>query len=311
MLFRPAFVAPTRGRFAPTPSGYLHLGNAVNFVLTWLLVRRTGGTLHLRIDDLDRARLRPAYLANIFHTLDWLGLDYDTGPRDPADFEQHYSQRHYLASYQNLLEQLRHQPGLVYACTCSRTDVLALAPDGRYPGTCRHRGLSLDTPGAAWRVHVPDEAVVSFTDGWQGQVMVALGQALGDFVIRKKDGAPAYQIGSVVDDLRLGTTLIVRGADLLPSTAAQLWLAQHLPATAAFNATRIQFLHHALLPGPDGQKLSKSQQQPLERGVLAQAAGPQVVYQAVAQLLGLPLEASSSLGALQQSWLQKSAPAAP
>jgi glutamyl/glutaminyl-tRNA synthetase len=309
MLFRPAFAAPVRGRLAPTPSGYLHLGNAVNFVLTWLLVRQAGGVLHLRIDDLDRARLRPAYLANIFHTLDWLGLDYDTGPRDSVDFEQHYSQLHYLADYQVLLEKLRQQPGLVYACTCSRTDILALAPDGRYPGTCRHRHLPLSTPGAAWRVHVPDAVEVSFSDGWQGPTMVKLGQEVGDFVVRKKDGAPAYQLGSVVDDLRLETTLIVRGADLLPSTAAQLWLAQQLPATAAFNATRIHFLHHALLPGPDGHKLSKSQQQPLERGVVAQAEGPQVVYRAVAQLLGLPPEAGSSLEVLQHSWPPKSPPA--
>ncbi|WP_324672320.1 glutamate--tRNA ligase family protein [Hymenobacter sp. GOD-10R] len=301
MLYRPALVAPVRGRFAPTPSGYLHLGNAVNFVLTWLLVRQAGGSLHLRIDDLDRARLRPAYLANIFHTLDWLGLDYDTGPRNPADFDQHYSQLHYLSDYQSLLEQLRQQPGLVYACTCSRTDILALAPDGRYPGTCRHRHLPLSTPGAAWRVHVPDTAEVSFSDGWQGPTTVKLSHNLGDFVVRKKDGYPAYQIGSIIDDLRLGTTLIVRGADLLPSTAAQLWLAHQLPTTAAFNATRIHFLHHPLLPGPDGHKLSKSQQQPLERGVVAQAEGPQVVYRAVAQLLGLPPEAGLSLESLQQS----------
>ncbi|GGF15602.1 glutamyl-Q tRNA(Asp) synthetase [Hymenobacter cavernae] len=289
---------------APTPSGYLHLGNAVNFVLTWLLVRRAGGTLHLRIDDLDRTRLRPAYLANIFQTLEWLGLDYDTGPRNPADFEQHYSQLHYLADYQQILKKLRQQPGLLYACTCSRTDILAVAPDGRYPGTCRHRHIPLDTPGAAWRIRLPDDLVVTFTDGWQGTMVINLGRDMGDFVVRKKDGYPAYQIGSVADDLRLGTTLIVRGADLLPSTAAQLWLAQQLPETAGFTAARIQFLHHPLLPGPDGQKLSKSQQQPLERGVQAQAQGPQVVFRAVALLLGLPTEASLSLEQLRQGCVE-------
>ena len=209
-----------------------------------------------------------------------------------------------------MLDKLSQQPGLVYACTCSRTDILALAPDGRYPGTCRHRHLPLDTPGAAWRVHVPDDDVVTFADGWQGNATVKLGQDLGDFVVRKKDGDPAYQIGSVVDDLRLGATLIVRGADLLLSTAAQLWLAQQLPDTAAFNDTRIRFLHHPLLTGPDGQKLSKSQQQPLERGVVAQASGPQIVYRMVAHLLALPIEAGESLASLRQYWLQKRAPAA-
>ncbi|QNP52820.1 hypothetical protein H9L05_03570 [Hymenobacter qilianensis] len=119
-----AFNDPVRGRLAPTPSGYLHLGNAVNFVLTWLLVRRAGGHLHLRIDDLDRARLRPAYLENIFQTIRWLGLDYDTGPRDAEEFEQAYSQQHHLAEYQAMLDDLRSKSGLVYACTCSRTSNL-------------------------------------------------------------------------------------------------------------------------------------------------------------------------------------------
>ena len=87
---------PVVSRLAPTPSGYLHLGNAVNFVLTWLLTRQAGGVLHLRIDDLDRARLRPAYLENIFRVIDWLGLDYDHGPTGPDDFLRHHSQLHHL-----------------------------------------------------------------------------------------------------------------------------------------------------------------------------------------------------------------------
>jgi glutamyl-tRNA synthetase len=122
-----------------------------------------------------------------------------------------------------------------------------------------------------------------------------------DFVVRKKDGVAAYQVASVVDDLWLGTNLIVRGLDLQASTAAQLWLASQLSETAAFNSARIQFFHHPLLTDAAGQKLSKSQQLPLDAGVLASTGGRAAVFAAVAQLLKLPAEAAASLPALQQA----------
>ncbi|WP_022824314.1 glutamyl-Q tRNA(Asp) synthetase [Hymenobacter norwichensis] len=291
---------PVVSRLAPTPSGFLHLGNAVNFTLTWLLTRRAGGTLHLRIDDLDRARFRPAYLANIFQTLDWLGLDYDHGPSGPDDFEQHYSQRHFLADYEATLQAARAaHPGLFYTCGCSRTDLAraALPLSSNYPGTCRAKILPPDAPETAWRAHVPAGLTVEVPDLWQGPLEVPLGAALGDFVVRKKDGAAAYQVASVVDDVRLGVTLVVRGLDLLPSTAAQLWLAGQLPGTESFRQT--QFLHHGLLLTEDGHKLSKATQAGQERGIAAEAAHPRVVYAAVARLLELPKAAGESLGALQ------------
>lgn len=260
-------------RLAPTPSGFLHFGNAVNFVLTWLLTRRAGGTLHLRIDDLDRARLRRPYLDNIFRVIDWLGTDYDHGPSGPDDFLRHHSQLLHLPEYNTILRRLAQQPGLVQASTSSRTAAAAPGP--------------LDTPGAAWRVQVPPPTEIHFSDGWQGPVAVPLAAQLPDFIIRKKDGVAAYQLASVVDDLRLGTTLIVRGQDLLPSTAAQLWLAAQLPETTAFNAQRVQFFHHPLLLTAAGQKLSKSQQHPLDAGVLGQVDGARAVYVAVARLLGV------------------------
>ncbi|OON69803.1 glutamate--tRNA ligase family protein [Hymenobacter sp. CRA2] len=278
--------APLVGRLAPTPSGYLHLGNAVNFVLTWLLVRRSGGQLHLRIDDLDRNRLRRPYLESIFRTIEWLGLDYDHGPSGPDDFLRHHSQLLHLPEYNTLLRRLRLRAGLLHASTRSRTQ------DAEVPA-------DLDTPGVAWRTPVPPNTEISFADAWQGPVSVALDRAMPDFVLRKKDAVAAYQLASIADDLRLGTTLIVRGLDLLPSTAAQLWLARQLPETAAFNADRIQFLHHPLLPGADGRKLSKSQQQPLDRGIMGAAAGPRPVYEAVAQLLGLPAADGESFARLR------------
>ncbi|TGE25908.1 tRNA glutamyl-Q synthetase [Hymenobacter aquaticus] len=291
------YSSPVVSRLAPTPSGYLHLGNAVNFVLTWLIVRRSYGVLHLRIDDLDRARLRPAYLENIFRTIEWLGIDYDHGPSGPADFERHFSQLHRLSEYQQFLDELGRQPELLYACTCSRTQILAASPTGLYAGDCRAKALGLDTPQAAWRAHVAPGTLVSFNDLWLGPLALELARELGDFVVRKKDGVPAYQIGSIVDDVRLGVTLIVRGVDLLPSTAAQRWLAGFSAATTPFLHTRL--VHHPLLPGPDGGKLSKSQQQPLERGIMAEAASPRPVFEAVARLLNLPVEAGRSLRALR------------
>jgi glutamyl-tRNA synthetase len=278
---------PVVSRLAPTPSGYLHLGNAVNFVLTWLLIRQAGGTLHLRIDDLDRARLRPAYLDNIFRVIDWLGLDYDHGPSGPDDFLRHHSQLLHLPQYNAVLRRLAQRPGLVRASQRSRTNQAEAL-------------IALETPGAAWRAHVAPHTEVSFLDAWQGKTQVPLGALMPDFVIRKKDAVAAYQVASVVDDLRLGTTLIVRGLDLQPSTAAQLWLAAQLSETAAFNASRIRFYHHPLLTNAAGQKLSKSQQQPLDAGILAQAQGKPAVFRAVAQLLKLPEDASEALRALQQ-----------
>jgi glutamyl-tRNA synthetase len=268
----------TIGRLAPTPSGYLHLGNAVNFVLTWLLVRRAGGTLHLRIDDLDRARLRRPYLENIFRVIDWLGIEYDLGPSGPDDFLRHYSQLLHLPVYNRVLRRLAQQPGLVYATRRSRTSPAEPVP--------------LGTPGAAWRVRVPPTAPVP--DLGPGGNQGLLAELMPDFVVRKKDGVAAYQVASVVDDLRLGTTLVVRGQDLLPSTAAQLWLAAQVSETQNFATTRIQFCHHALLTDAAGHKLSKSTQTSGDAGVLA-LGSPAPVYQAVAQLLGLPAEAGESL----------------
>jgi glutamyl/glutaminyl-tRNA synthetase len=275
-------------RLAPTPSGFLHLGNAVNFVLTWLLTRQAGGALHLRIDDLDRARLRRPYLDNIFRVIDWLGLDYDHGPGGPDDFLRHHSQLLHLPEYNAVLRRLAQRPGLVQADARSRTNPQAPA-------------VPLATPGAAWRVQVPLRTEIRFPDGWQGPLTVPLAAKMPDFVIRKKDGVAAYQLASVVDDLRLGTTLIVRGQDLLPSTGAQLWLAGQLSETAAFNAQRVQFFHHPLLTDGRGQKLSKSQQQPLDAGVLGQADGQRAVLETVAGLLALPPAAAESLDTLQRA----------
>jgi glutamyl-tRNA synthetase len=155
--------------------------------------------------------------------------------------------------YNEALQQLV-AAGQVFACTCSRADVARNNLSGIYPGTCREKALPLDTPGACWRFRTPGDATVN-VNTLTGIVTAALPQEMTDFVIRKKDGFPAYQLTSVVDDVHFSIDLIVRGADLWPSTIAQHLLAC-VPALSAFRAAT--FYHHPLVTGPDGQKLSKS-----------------------------------------------------
>ena len=276
-----------QSRLAPTPSGFLHLGNAFSFALTWLLTRHHGGSLLLRIDDIDNERRRPAYVEDVFHTLAWLGLDWDAGPKDPTDFETHFSQLHALDRYAQLLEGLR-QSGALYACNCSRSQVLASSVNGVYPGTCRHRNLPFDTPGAAWRVYVPENTVIHIPEYTGGPRPVRLDAAMGDFVVRRRNGLPAYQVASLADDLHYGINLVVRGVDLLPSTAAQLFLAGHLPPNAF---AKTIFYHHPLLRDEGGQKLSKSAGAASLLALRGQLPGPAPVYQALAKALGLPAEA--------------------
>lgn len=224
-----------RLRLAPTPSGYLHLGNAANFTLNWLATRlQPGAKLLLRIDDLDADRKRPEYVADIFESLHGLGLDWDEGPVSPADFEGNWSQNLRISLYHQALEDLR-ATGLLYACAKSRQD---LAPfGGQYPLEFREQKLDLDTPSVAWRIATPP------------------GFPLPDFVVRRRDGVPAYQIASIVDDLHFGITHIIRGADLATSTGAQQWLAEQLDWP---DFLKIQFWHHPLLTDEQGVKLSKS-----------------------------------------------------
>lgn len=266
-----------RTRIAPTPSGFLHAGNAWSFLIAWLCARSRGGTVHLRIDDLDTARLRPEYLDDIFASLGWLGLDWDTGPRDAADFRSRHSQTLRLAEYRSALERLAARGGegpAVFPCACSREkarqDSAAAGTPGLYAGTCRAAGIAWERaafpgeaarPGEArggelhLRARVPIEAAVRFRDARGGTAMAAPGRDMGDFVVWQKNGLPAYQLASVVDDESLGVDFVVRGMDLLASTGAQIWLAEAIGA-AGFRGA--EFLHHPLLLAPEGGKLSKS-----------------------------------------------------
>ena len=264
-------------RYAPTPSGFLHAGNAWSFLLTWLIARSQGGKIHLRIDDIDAARFRESYLGDIFASLEWLGLDWDSGPQNPAEFHASYTQRRRRDQYRSALDLLVTQRApegpRVYACACSREDVkrasLAAGRPGIYPGTCRDLGLPV-VPANLWqsgkglsspdrepvlRVRVPENTEIALADEAAGAVKLYPGRDIGDFVIWQRNGEPSYQLTSVVDDESLGVNMVVRGRDLLPSTGAQIYLSQCLTARAF---TQACFYHHGLVLGPDREKLSKS-----------------------------------------------------
>jgi glutamyl-tRNA synthetase len=235
-------------RIAPTPSGYLHVGNLLSFAYTWLLARQQHGSLLLRIDDIDNDRFRPAYLDFIFSCLRQYGISYTEGPQNADDFVARWSQQHRMPRYQQLLQQLAHA-GHVFACQCSRRQQqLQGCP-------CQHLALRLDKAGVQWKLRVPKDSIVSWNDALLGHQQIPLAKVMGSFVVKRKNGWPSYQLASVADDEDFAITHIVRGHDLLHSTAAQLLLAQLLGFS---RFQQIRFYHHALLTDKNGQKLSKS-----------------------------------------------------
>ena len=243
----------TAGRYAPSPSGRMHLGNLMCCLLAWLSAKSKGGQVLLRIEDLDTVRCPRVYADAIVDDLAWLGLAAD-GPT-PTVYQSERSGI-YQQYYDILLKK-----GLVYPCFCSRSQLhAASAPhrsDGQvvYAGTCR--GLSAEEVARrslmrapAFRVRVPDEEI-AFTDGHLGRYAENLARDCGDFYLRRADGVFAYQLAVVVDDALMGVTEVVRGSDLLSSTPRQLWLYRELGLTAP------QFYHLPLLLAPDGRRLSK------------------------------------------------------
>lgn len=239
-------------RIAPTPSGFLHEGNVVNLLLTAWWARAAGGRLLLRIDDFDAPRVRPDYLTDVFDTLRWLGIEPDDGPLDPDDFLAHWSmalRRSRFAAARDTL--LRAHADLVFVCRCSRR---ALDADGFCVAGCRSRGLPWAAGSTVARLHVPAGTRVTPAAPPGGDAR-SWTVPPGDHVLWRRDDLPAYQLGSVVADEDLGVTAVVRGLDLLDSSALQLHLARMLPAPGFRHA---DLRHHALLRDPAGHKLSKS-----------------------------------------------------
>lgn len=287
----------TRTRLAPTPSGFLHLGNVFSFALTAGLARESGARILLRIDDMDRERMKPEYVQDIFDTLHFLGIPWDEGPGNYEEFEARYSQLHRLPLYMEALNQLRAGQK-IFACTCSRREILRHQTEGFYPGTCRHLGLSPDLPQACWRLLTAEDAITVIDHSGQERTN-RLPEEVKDFIVRKKDGFPAYQLCSLMDDLYWEVDLVVRGADLWPST-----LAQHFLATALGKDTfgKIHFLHHALLVGEGGRKFSKSAGDTSVRYLKERGHTPAEVYNLLGGLLHLP-EVVSDWQSLTRAWL--------
>ena len=262
-----------RTRIAPTPSGYLHVGNGISFALTYLLAQKYSGEILLRIDDLDRGRFREEYLNDIFETLEWMGISWQRGPVSADEFEP-WAQYQRLDLYFDFLEKLR-ATGLVYACECSRKQVRADSTDGLYAGTCRTKGLSLENAEYAWRIVVPEGTEISFLGANGLPETVDLAASMGDFVVRKRFGKPSYQVSSTADDLHYGIDFIVRGEDLRSSTAAQTYLAR---TVGADRFADIRFLHHPLLVDASGEKLSKSEGAPALKTWRATGRNPEKLF---------------------------------
>lgn len=278
----------TIGRYAPSPSGRMHLGNLSCCLLAWLSAKSAGGRVILRIEDLDAERCPHRYADLLEQDLAWLGLSADEGGSSGGPAGSYYqSERSKI--YQHYYDYLV-QKGLVYPCFCSRSQLhAASAPhrsDGQvvYAGTCR--GLTAQEieqkraqKAPAWRVAVPNREI-SVSDGHMGIYSENLAEDCGDFYLRRADGVYAYQLAVVVDDALMGVTQVVRGADLLSSTPRQLWLYEELGLPAP------QFYHMPLLLASDGRRLSKRDgDQSLEN--LQQRFSPEQLIGRMAYALGL------------------------
>jgi glutamyl-tRNA synthetase len=284
-----ASLAPTptssyRGRLAPSPTGYLHVGHARTFWTAWQRARDAGGALVMRMEDLDAERSRSSYAEAAIEDLRWLGIRWQEGPDKGGPYAPYVQSRRrsiYLAAWRRLLRR-----GYLYPCRCSRKDLenalgaphervsalaqgslaggkLDLEDDPIYPGTCRRSlGNPTHLPGPTsseiempngfnWRFRVPDGEAVEFVDGNMGPQCFVAGVDFGDFVVWRRDGAPSYQLACVADDAAMGITEVVRGADLLKSTARQILL------NRALGYRDPAWFHCRLVVDHNGRRLAK------------------------------------------------------
>ena len=295
----PSSGAAVTGRFAPSPTGLMHLGNAWSFFLAWLGARSAGGRVILRHEDIDPDRSRQVWMDDMERDLRWLGLDWDEGPQDGPHAP--YRQSLCGALYEQALDKLAAQ-GLVYPCYCTRKELrmLAGAPHGAadglgdagaaYPGTCRH--LTAEERAAreaegrrpAMRLLCPDDDVEVFDDLVLGRRSLSLESCGGDFALRRSDGVWAYQLAVVVDDMRMGVTQVVRGEDILLSTPRQLLLYRLLGGTPP------QYAHIPLLHDEEGERLAKRHHSLSIAALREKGCRPEAVTGFFAHLAGLSPE---------------------
>ena len=284
-----------RGRLAPSPTGYMHLGNAWAFLLAWLAARASSGEVLLRIEDIDPQRSRPEYTAALIEDLIWLGLDWDYGPDKPeaagmqglGPFEQSRRGRHYAAAIARL-----ESAGLTYPCFCTRKELRGMAgaphvddAGAPYPGTCRKLGqaqrqaLLASGRRPCLRLRCPDGAV-NFTDAVFGRQSFTLADCGGDFALRRSDGVVAYQLAVAVDDALMGINQVVRGRDILISTPRQIALLKLLGYGAP------AYAHVPLLLDDEGERLAKRHQSLALRNLRQMGADPRRITGLLGALAG-------------------------
>lgn len=266
------------GRFAPTPSGRMHLGNVFAALIAWLSVRSQGGEMVLRMEDLDTLRTSGAYARLLRQDLAWLGLDYDRETPPQSTRSETYDRY-----FDRLMEM-----GLLYPCYCTRSQLHSVnAPhlsDGTYvyPGTCRNltpQARRAMNRAPAWRVVVPDR-LWSLDDRVQGRYELNLAKDCGDMVVRRADGVYVYQLAVTVDDGEAGVTEVVRGMDLLSSAPRQMYLQE------LFGFPHPQYAHVPMLLAPDGRRLSKRDRD-LDLGELQKRFSPEAIIGLLAHAAGL------------------------
>lgn len=290
-----AFPRFCKTRIAPTPSGYLHVGNVLSFAITAHLARKTGARILLRIDDLDRARLRSEYVGDIFESLRYLGIPWDEGPEDMREYEVKYSQLHRLQQYRAALEELK-QAGRLYACDCPRNARIETH-------ICPHTHIPFSSPGVNWRLHTYRDTPLTIRSLGQPPLATALPGDMQDFIVRKKDGFPAYQLASCVDDDYFGIDLVVRGADLWSSTLAQSYLSKLLGENTFGKST---CYHHPLLKDDrTALKLSKSAGVTSVHYLRHKGTRPPEIYGTIAKMAGCqeqPEDYQSLAALLLEKW---------
>lgn len=269
-------------RIAPTPSGYLHLGNVLSFIITAGLARKFNAGILLRIDDLDQERIRTDYIRDIFDSLLFLNIPWDEGPRNAEDHLKNFSRLRCVKRYKEALHFLKNNDR-VFACDCSRSQLSGSQNSKSYPGTCMAKHLPLGEKGYNWRVYTNAGDDIQVNDLFKGNQKFSLPATMQYFVVRKKDSGPAYQLASVVEDLHYGIDLIVRGEDLWDSTLAQLYLAGILPHNHFLKAA---FYHHPLIKQYDGTKLSKSAGDTSIQLLRRMGKSPAEIFTMIAQALG-------------------------
>jgi glutamyl-Q tRNA(Asp) synthetase len=272
-------------RFAPSPTGFLHLGHVANAIFVWGIARAIGGRVLLRLEDHDRGRCRPEYEAALLDDLEWLGLEPDLGTiaefhAGPTAYRQSDSVERYKAALERLSQRTQ-----VYGCSCSRRDIASeggdeLDQETRYPGRCRDRGLPIGQ-GRGVRMRM-EPGAERFEDARLGELAHRPSEQCGDLLLRDRLGNWTYQFAVVVDDLDHAVDLVVRGEDLLGSTGRQLRLSRLLGRESG-----PAYLHHPLIRKPDGAKLSKTSGDSGVRELRRAGLSPPSVLGRAAWLTGL------------------------